>query len=350
MRFGARCVWDSATAESAMGLRHFVHRGAQACPLQRTESPQRLRGKLTALRGAQAAGWTAELEVVGPDKRWIADVLASNGSQVMAIEVQWSFQTDDDYRRRTECYADDGVDALWLARGKPPRSLPAHCSALPLTHHTGTLGSRVILNGIWLPTSVENAVQATLAGAHRVRRAASTQFVGYVDVATQIARCRACAAGNVLWVPTSMAIAVEKSSACADCGYVSQLSSQHLACSILRQARRHAGGLGSDTSAWLGLDDWCSQCGGVFSRPSLTVDRRPHTRKSERIPVHGVVGFPEHQCVNYMAADWQDFYRNALLAPEPRHRVGTGGPQTPAGGAPMYLVRARHLVDVLPGL
>ena len=67
----------------------------------------------------QRAGYTALTEVAGDD--WRADVLAVQGSNRIAFEVQWSFLRLDKAMYRQERYARDGVRGCWFFRNPPPQ-------------------------------------------------------------------------------------------------------------------------------------------------------------------------------------------------------------------------------------
>jgi hypothetical protein len=121
-RTGARlrcrgCDGALVARVSPNGLRHFAHfRRPEGCPWS-GETARHLSLKQRFLDGFRAAGWAAELEVVG--EGWKADVLAASpmGERV-AVEVQVSPITVDAVLERTGRHGRDGVNTLWVAVGK----------------------------------------------------------------------------------------------------------------------------------------------------------------------------------------------------------------------------------------
>lgn len=62
-----------------------------------------------------APGWCSEVEHAHPDRAWIADVMAVHASgKRLAFEVQLSQQSEEEYIRRSQRYADDRVGVVWI--------------------------------------------------------------------------------------------------------------------------------------------------------------------------------------------------------------------------------------------
>lgn len=85
-------------------------------------SEAHLRLQEAVYRLADSAGWGADIESVGPRRRWIADVLltppwcdrSTPYAGRIAVEIQLSPQAPENYIHRTRRYGEDGVWTLWL--------------------------------------------------------------------------------------------------------------------------------------------------------------------------------------------------------------------------------------------
>lgn len=105
---------------SSLGLRHFAHRKGYAPDYEWSESAEHLSLKAELVRAIAEQGWNVDTEVPsGPEREWIADVLAEQDGQRIAFEVQWSKQSAAEYVRRTQRYADAGIECVWFVRHLP---------------------------------------------------------------------------------------------------------------------------------------------------------------------------------------------------------------------------------------
>jgi hypothetical protein len=111
------CGAQSIPKNSKLGTQFFAHK-AGTCG-ESEESAEHLKCKELVVKGARSAGWNAMPEARGNDKEgnlWVADVLCKNGDIQLAVEIQLSSQTFDDYKLRTERYRNSNVNCLWLIR------------------------------------------------------------------------------------------------------------------------------------------------------------------------------------------------------------------------------------------
>lgn len=96
-----------------LGVRQFFrHYRAADCTIEhKSESEQHLAMKRALQDRINAMdGWRGEVEHAHPEREWIADVMAIHVSgPPLAFEVQLSDQSEDEYMRRSQRYADDGV-------------------------------------------------------------------------------------------------------------------------------------------------------------------------------------------------------------------------------------------------
>ena len=97
----------------------FVHyRRTDEC-LGRPDSPSHDLLKIAVRNAARAEGWTAEVEVPdpAPNRKWIADVLASRNGVQIAFELQISPITKEALLGRQCAYARSKVRCCWFVRG-----------------------------------------------------------------------------------------------------------------------------------------------------------------------------------------------------------------------------------------
>lgn len=101
---------------SKRGLKHFYHYADVDCTLhQGGESTDHLEMKSLVASAAREAGWDAVIECPAPDRSWIADVMVTRDGASCALEIQFSRQDADEFRRRQERYEAAGIQCLWLA-------------------------------------------------------------------------------------------------------------------------------------------------------------------------------------------------------------------------------------------
>jgi hypothetical protein len=113
------CATRMQAKVSKGGLRFFAHdRRTPSCPSE-GETPEHRRLKSAVANDLRAAGWSAEVEANGGS--WLADVLGTTpgGDRRVAFEVQLAAMTVADGRYRTDRYADDGVETVWVTSKVP---------------------------------------------------------------------------------------------------------------------------------------------------------------------------------------------------------------------------------------
>ncbi|QCO07431.1 competence protein CoiA family protein [Azospirillum argentinense] len=102
------------------GTRFFRHHPGEDCGSE-SESLEHQSVKADAAVAAQAAGWSVAIEGGGTapgGEKWRADVLCVRGEERIALEVQMSRQTREEYWRRQAVYASSGVKGVWFAGHK----------------------------------------------------------------------------------------------------------------------------------------------------------------------------------------------------------------------------------------
>ena len=138
------CNADVVLKQSRLGTRFFAHKSKGTC-LTSPETKEHLYLKDTVLKLARKSGWKAQSEVTGKTpsgEEWRADILAMKGKYKVAIEIQWSNQTNEETFIRLERYKKSGIRCLWLFRqpGFPiTKDLPAVCIGGDLKEGFSTL-------------------------------------------------------------------------------------------------------------------------------------------------------------------------------------------------------------------
>lgn len=138
------CPAEVSLRRSHRGTQHFVHKAVGNCSTA-PETEVHLRLKQIAVEVARKHGWDTKTEAKGTSPSgevWIADVLAQKNSAKVAIEIQWSPQTNDETMRRQERYRQSGIRCLWLFK-KPGFPTTEALPAAQIVEHNGTYSARV---------------------------------------------------------------------------------------------------------------------------------------------------------------------------------------------------------------
>ncbi|MCK3776682.1 hypothetical protein MZK49_08045 [Ensifer sesbaniae] len=133
------CSAPVTLRRSSRGTQHFAHKAAGDCTTA-PETEAHLRLKQIAVEVARKHGWDVKSEVTGTapsGEVWIADVLAQKNTAKVAIEIQWSPQTNEETMRRQERYRQSGIRCLWLFR-KPGFPVIEALPAAQVAEQNGT--------------------------------------------------------------------------------------------------------------------------------------------------------------------------------------------------------------------
>ncbi|MBT1162227.1 hypothetical protein [Bifidobacterium sp. SO1] len=107
------------------GLRFFSCFVGGHDGLTEPETTHHVTLKRIIMETASAMGFDASVEHAHRDEAgdidWIADTyIIRPDRRPLVFEVQWSYQTDEEFDRRTDRYHDAGIDVIWLDRHLKP--------------------------------------------------------------------------------------------------------------------------------------------------------------------------------------------------------------------------------------
>ncbi|MEY9768582.1 hypothetical protein ABIA14_000859 [Sinorhizobium fredii] len=174
------CPAEVNLRRSHRGTQHFVHKAVGGCSTaQETEAHLRL--KRIAVEVARQHGWDAKTEFAGSSpsgETWIADVLAQKNSTRVAIEIQWSSQTNDETMRRQERYRQSGIRCLWLLKQPGFPTTEALPAAL-IVEHNETYSARVAYSQ---EMPVEAFLDAVFGGRFRFGIPSQGRAVAHIRV------------------------------------------------------------------------------------------------------------------------------------------------------------------------
>ncbi len=157
------CQRNAIPKTSKLGVFYFAHARRGECTSQ-PETQEHLKLKSLVALAAKQSGWDVVTEQEGetPDgEKWIADVFCQKGAAKVAIEVQWSQQSEDEYKRRTDKYTCSGVRCAWLSRLHARREVSS--SSMPDNGAMPRFGVRM-LDGEFVIPRYEQSVSSFVSG------------------------------------------------------------------------------------------------------------------------------------------------------------------------------------------
>ncbi|MEY9950579.1 hypothetical protein [Leifsonia sp. EB34] len=112
------CGQPGIPVRSGKGVFFFRHKHQHDCLLYAgaDETPEHHQAEQIVAQVATRLGWKATIERAADDRTWIADVYLEHAAlpKPLAVEIQWSRQSNENFHRRQDRYANAGVDGLWI--------------------------------------------------------------------------------------------------------------------------------------------------------------------------------------------------------------------------------------------
>jgi len=122
------CNRKAVPKTSKLGTYFFAHAKKDDC-LSGIESDEHLSLKNLIAKVALSFGWDVITEKQGETptgEKWIADVFCLKGNAQLVFEVQWSYQSNNEFKRRQQKYKLSGIRSLWLYKLKSSKQYSIH--------------------------------------------------------------------------------------------------------------------------------------------------------------------------------------------------------------------------------
>lgn len=136
------CKERLTLATSSNGTPFFKHYPESKCPVEwGGVTPQHRDLQVAIYRACKAAGWETDIEVRAPSGAWVADVLAWDGKEKWAFEVQLSPITGETLEMRAKRYRQSHVKSVWFVAKWPalcPYPIHDHTYKLPVLRNEQT--------------------------------------------------------------------------------------------------------------------------------------------------------------------------------------------------------------------
>lgn len=107
--------------QNVRATRWFSAMPGEADPAWKPTSPEHEFAQVRLVKALRSAGFDARIEEPGhtpAGERWEADVFIDSPGRKIAIEVQMTQQTLDEYERRSQKYLQSGVKVVWLVNSR----------------------------------------------------------------------------------------------------------------------------------------------------------------------------------------------------------------------------------------
>lgn len=113
------CKTPAIPKKNKLGTQFFVHHPSSSCGFSTGESREHQLCKYLILKNLNENGWIVKPEYRGQTPNgevWIADIYAEKNKAKIVIEIQWSYQSIEETKRRQAKYIASDIRAIWFMR------------------------------------------------------------------------------------------------------------------------------------------------------------------------------------------------------------------------------------------